>query len=153
MKVREMMTRKFASVGPDSTLTDAARLMWECDCGFVPVVDLQSGNLVGVVTDRDACMAAYTQGTPFGTIRVATAMAKKVHTCRAEDDVSKAQELMRRNQLRRLPVLDKAGKLVGVLSLSDLVRVTEKSRSAALRKELCSTLAAVTRPRASAATA
>src|SRR5262245_37188895 len=106
MKIREAMTEKFSLVGPDASLTDAARLMWETDCGFVPVVDPQSGSLVGVLTDRDACMAAYTQGLPFGAIRVGSAMAKKVHTCRADEDVKKAHDQMRRHQLRRLPVLD-----------------------------------------------
>jgi CBS domain-containing protein len=72
---------------------------------------------IGFLTDRDICMAAYTQGKPLVAPEVDGAMARKVVCCRAEDDLDSAAQLMRQNCTRRLPVTDREGVLVGLLSI------------------------------------
>src|SRR5262249_40110788 len=107
------------------TLNEAARIMWERDCGFVPVVaDRSDPRLVGVITDRDICMAAYTKGEPLGAIRIGDVMAKSVMSCRAADEIGTAERVMQQAQVHRLPVVDGAQRLVGVLALADIARAT-----------------------------
>ena len=84
MKVRQVMSREVSVCGQEASLSEAAVLMWSRDIGFLPVVDGER-RLIGIVTDRDACMAAYTRGQPLSAIRVDLAMAKKVHVCHEED--------------------------------------------------------------------
>ena len=119
MKVEQIMNRGVKTCGPQDSLNRAAQIMWEEACGAVPVVDEQS-RPIGFLTDRDICMAAYTQGKPLDALRVETAMARKVVSCGVEDDLGSAAQLMRQNRTRRLPVIDHNGELVGLLSLDDL---------------------------------
>ena len=77
MKVQEAMTRNVAACGVRDMLNRAAQLMWECDCGSVPVVD-EAGNVCGMITDRDICMAAYTQGLPLDQILVRSTMSPRL---------------------------------------------------------------------------
>ena len=119
MKVEQIMNREVKSCRPQDSLNKAARIMWEAHCGAVPVVD-DRRRPVGFLTDRDICMAAYTQGKPLEQMRVETAMARKVVSCTAEDDLASAAQLMRRSRTRRLPVTDRDGTLVGLLSLDDV---------------------------------
>jgi CBS-domain-containing membrane protein len=99
----------------------AAQIMWENDCGCVPVIDAE-GNVVGILTDRDICMAAYTQGRPLYEMTVASAASNKVFTVSEEDNLHQAEKLMHDFQVRRLPVLDAQHHLVGVLSIGDFAR-------------------------------
>ena len=119
MKVEQIMNRDVKTCRPQDSLNKAAQLMWQEPCGAVPVVDDQR-RPIGFLTDRDICMAAYTQGRPLPEIRVETAMAHKVVSCTAEDDLGSAAQLMRQHRTRRLPVIDQEGTLVGLLSLDDL---------------------------------
>jgi len=96
-------------------------LMWEHDCGCVPVVD-SGGHVIGMLTDRDVCMGAYTQGRPLAAIPVITAMSPDVFSCRPEDTVASAERLMWAKQVRRLPVTDDAGRLMGLITLNDIAR-------------------------------
>ncbi|MGO9057743.1 MAG: CBS domain-containing protein [Candidatus Binataceae bacterium] len=113
------MNRDVKVCGPHDSLNRAAQIMWEHACGPVPVVDERS-KPIGFLTDRDVCMAAYTQGKALEALRVDAAMARKVVSCRAEDDLNSAAQVMRQNQVRRLPVTGSDGTLVGLLSLDDL---------------------------------
>ncbi len=119
MKVEQIMNRDVKTCRPEESLSKAAQIMWHEPCGAVPVVDDQS-RPIGFLTDRDICMAAYTQGRPVHEIRVETAMAHKVVSCTSEDDLGSAAQLMRQHRTRRLPVIDQHGTLVGLLSLDDL---------------------------------
>jgi CBS domain-containing protein len=117
------MTKDVATCGPDDSLNRAAQLMWERDCGFVPVVEsAERRRVVGVVTDRDACMAAYTRGRPMAEIRVGDVMSTGVCACRASEDLAAAEETMREAQVHRLPVVDDSDQLLGVISLADIAR-------------------------------
>lgn len=146
MKVSDLMTCDVKSCLADEQLTRAAQIMWEGDCGFVPVVDSEN-RVIGVVTDRDTCMAAYTKGLSLDAIRVRDAMAGEVCSCSAQDDVERALSVMEKRQVRRLPVVDEAMKLVGILSLNDLAREADRQRTRGGkqlgRAQVASTLAAV----------
>ena len=119
MKVHELMRGGVETVQGEDSLASAAKIMWERDCGAVPVVDAQ-GKLSGIVTDRDACIAAYTQGRALDQIRVLVAAAKLVFAVRPEDSIEMAEDVMRRMRVRRLPVVDGSSRVVGLLSLADL---------------------------------
>ncbi len=100
--------------------------MWEHDCGIVPVVD-GDGRVVGVVTDRDLCMAAHFQNRPLSDIPLAGVMAQEVCTCVADDDVVQAERVMAEKQIHRLPVVTDDGSLIGILSLADVARQTRNT--------------------------
>jgi len=130
MKVEQLMVKNMAACRPESTLEEAARIMWERDCGFVPVIESgQSTKVVGVITDRDACMAAYTRGAPLKDLRVADAMAKVVWSCRPSDSIEEAERRMAEARVRRLAVVDESSQLLGVLSLADLAREAFQERA------------------------
>jgi CBS domain-containing protein len=152
MLVESLMTRDVEVCGPDSTLGDAAGVMWRRDCGVVPVVE-EDGRVVGVVTDRDICMALSMRGQRAGEVRVAEVMTKGVETCTPVDDVGEALEAMARRQVRRLPVVDSRGRLVGILSLNDIIRRTRKGKSKkrVSRRAALAALRAVCAPHGSAA--
>ena len=120
MKVADLMTRAVRACTIHDSLNAAARIMWDHDCGCAPVVDAH-GRLAGIVTDRDVCMAAYTQGVPLAAIPVERAMSARVVSCARGDDLETAHRLMRTHLIHRLPVVDSRGHLLGILSLSDLV--------------------------------
>lgn len=125
MKIEDAMSKNVAVCVPDETLNEVARIMWDWDCGIVPILaDRSDPRLVGVITDRDICMAAYTKGQPLGAIRIGDVMTKVVTTCRAADEVGTAERVMQQAQVHRLPVVDGARRLVGILSLADIARAS-----------------------------
>ena len=147
MNVQEIMTRPAVTCRPGDTLNTAAQIMWEQDCGAVPVVD-DGGKLVGLVTDRDICMAALTRGSALSAIPVAHAMAKQVYACEVGDSVGAAELLMSDKQIRRVPVVDGDNRPVGLLSLADIARhATATGQKNGLEREVTRTLASICRPR------
>jgi len=134
------------SCKPSDRLTVAAALMWDHDIGFLPVVDEQD-EIVGTITDRDICMAAYTDGRAILEIPVSTAMATHVYTTAADATVEDASGVMRVAQIRRLPAVDEAGKLVGVLSLNDCARYAAAKAGKGLREDVALTLGRICTPR------
>lgn len=153
MKIEQLMTREVRVCTEADMLSRAAQLMWEFDCGCIPVIRADGdGRLAGVVTDRDIAMAAYTQGKQLWAIPVGTAMSHKVVACHANDGISQAEALMRDNRVRRLPVVDQNERLVGILSLNDLAREAQRGTAAGKRAEVSEegvskTLASVCQPR------
>ena len=119
--VRSIMSRDVATCSMGDTLHRAAQLMWERDCGAIPVVDAE-GRLAGIVTDRDLCMAAYTQSRPLTDIAVASVLSRRVHSCSPTASLDQAVASMRAERVRRLVVVDGSQKVVGMLSLADLAR-------------------------------
>jgi CBS domain-containing protein len=120
MKVREVMTKNASFCGPESTLEKASFLMQKNNCGFLPVVG-DGGNVVGVVTDRDMCIALGTRNRKPSDVRVWDVMPRKLFTCMEGDDVHCALKTLRAARIRRLPVIDRDSSLVGVLSIDDIV--------------------------------
>jgi CBS-domain-containing membrane protein len=95
--------------------------MWDHDCGSLPIAD-HRGHIIGMVTDRDICMAAYTQGRPLREIRVTVAGSAPVHSVPPDASIAFAYQVMKMHRVRRLPVIDRGGNLVGMVSLGDIVR-------------------------------
>lgn len=127
MRIDQIMTSPVYTCHPEEHLDAAARIMWERDTGFVPVVD-EADRPVGVITDRDICMAAYTRGIPVASIRVWEAMSQKLHSVKETESVGTAESIMRKHRVRRLPVVGHDGAVVGVLSLNDIALVTSSPR-------------------------
>jgi CBS domain-containing protein len=127
MKVEQIMSRNVRTCSSEDSLNTAARIMWENDCGCVPVVD--AGNhVMGMLTDRDISMAAYIQGRRLNDMSVSSAMSRDVFTCQPDDNVTAAGEVLRMHRIRRLPVVDKSGVLVGLLSLNDIACEAQHER-------------------------
>ena len=131
-RIEKLMHRPAVTCHVNDSLANAARLLWEQDCGALPVVD-ERGRVVAMITDRDICMAAYTQGLPLQSIQVRSAMSHSLYSCRPSDPVVEAEKQMGENQVRHLPVLDEQGQVLGILSLNDLTR--EAGRSAGGRAQ------------------
>ncbi|HXW04970.1 MAG TPA: CBS domain-containing protein [Vicinamibacterales bacterium] len=123
MKVQELMTSQPETCGVDTNLAAAVQLLWDADCGILPVVDA-GRHVIGVITDRDICIALGTRNLRASDIRVGEAMTGTVETCQLDEDVRKALERMRDRGVRRLPVVDSEGVLTGILSLDDAVLAT-----------------------------
>ena len=121
MKVKDVMTTNVRTCSTSDSLATAAQLMWDHDCGCVPVLNEQ-GRVVGMLTDRDICMAAFFQGAPIAGIQVSAVISGQLFDCTSDDGLSAAERIMREKKVRRLPVLNEEGRLVGLLSLSDLAR-------------------------------
>lgn len=143
MKVQHVMTKDARCCRPEDDLAAAARLLWTGDCGVLPIVVGEGRRVVGMLTDRDVCMAAWTQGRPLSEIPVEVAMAQEVVTCRADDDVSEVLERLRTRHVRRLPVVDDAGQLLGIISLVDIARGAERPGSSCTLADVAATLVAI----------
>lgn len=128
MKVVDMMMGTPYFCRPETNLGSATEMMWTGNCGFLPVVG-NEGKVVGVVTDRDICIALGTRGRPSGEVTVADVMSQKVYSCGPDDDVRMALGTMRDGRLRRLPVISKEG-LVGVISMDDILLRADASGAA-----------------------
>src|SRR5262249_15657446 len=139
MNVERVMNREVRACRPDDTLNRAAQLMWDNTCGCVPIVS-ERDRPIGILTDRDICMAAYTQGRPLTEITVPSSTAHTVITCRTEDDVHPVIDLMRENAIRRMPVVDSDGRLRGIVSLDDLAAESLRSLRGAINRELTNRL-------------
>ena len=150
MRVRDCMTTDLVTCHPEDSDAHAAQLMWERDCGVLPVVD-ESDRIVGMVTDRDICMGAYTKGETFSTLRVRDAMASEVHHCSPADTLEDALNVMARFQVRRIPVVDDDQHLVGLLSMNDVTlaidQLRDRSEKDYLTTAALETLAAICIPR------
>lgn len=128
MKVRELCPLYVASCSPEATLATAAGLLWEHDCGILPVVD-RDYKVLGVITDRDICMAVAARDEAAASTPVAEVMSAPVHTVRFEDSAAHALLLMREHHVRRLPVTDGNGVLEGILSLTNLALAAEEPKA------------------------
>ena len=126
MKVKHLMTKDPTCCVPSDTAQRAAAIMRDEKVGIVPVIENeQSRRLVGVVTDRDLCMNVVAEGRDPNTVAVEACMTTTVVSCAAGDAVTKATELMKDNQVRRVPVVDEHGALAGIVAMADLVERAE----------------------------
>ncbi len=123
MKIQEIMTRDPATVTPGTTVRDAAKLMQREDTGILPVVESEgTKRLVGVVTDRDIAIRVVAEGRD-GNTRVSEVMSTgRLATLRPDADVDDAMETMTDEQVRRVPIVDERGSLVGIVAQADIVR-------------------------------
>lgn len=119
MAIKDIMTADVKTCSPSANLAEAAALMLDADCGFLPVVD--QGKLVGVVTDRDLYIALATRNVKASDLRIGDVAKKEVWTCNPDDDVHAALKTMTTRRVRRLPVVGFGGTVVGIVSMNDLV--------------------------------
>ena len=121
MTVRELQTSNVKTVSPDTDLAVVAKLMWEGDCGAVPVVT-DDRKVIGMITDRDICIASATRSKPPAEIRASEVISTNhgIHAVKPDDDVRIALRAMRKHRVRRLPVLDREQRLTGIVSINDL---------------------------------
>ncbi|HMC56760.1 MAG TPA: CBS domain-containing protein [Gemmatimonadaceae bacterium] len=129
MKIQDVMTRDPSCVTPDTPARDAARLMKDEDIGIVPVVDGDGRQLVGVVTDRDIAIRLVAEGRESST-RVRDVMSRDtLATCRPDGDLDEVMDLMAQEQVRRVPIVDERGSLVGIVSQADVVRASNDGKA------------------------
>ena len=128
MQVKDVMTKGAEVVRPDATLQEAANKMRSLDIGPLPVCD--GDKIIGMLTDRDITVRATAEGLDPKQTRVREVMSKELITCLEDQDVKEAAELMQSKQIRRVPILNKDKRLVGMLSLGDLANRIQDSKLA-----------------------
>ena len=129
MKAREIMTRDPRTITPDARLQEAARLMRDENVGLIPVVEgANSRNLVGVITDRDIAIRVVAEGRDVTSSTVRDAMSTGLQTCREDDNVAEVMDLMGREQVRRVPIVDEGGGLIGIVAQADVVLQANNDR-------------------------
>lgn len=146
MKIEDVMTQRVVAARADTDLSHVARLMWDNDCGCVPVVDAED-KVVGLVTDRDVTMSAHFKGHGLRELLVGSCMAAEVVTCQPKDDVLAVVKLMGQRRVRRVPVTDANGHLLGLVALADLFSSAAKASAKeqkALHAGLVAALTAIT---------
>jgi CBS-domain-containing membrane protein len=120
MKIANVMTDNVKSCTADMNLAAVTQLLWEHDCGVIPVVNERS-EVIGILTDRDICIALGTRNQAASTLTAGDVMSRDVLTCAPEDDCADVLQMMARRRIRRTPVAAIGGVLKGIVSLNDLV--------------------------------
>ncbi len=120
MNVQALMNPNVKSAGTGASVADVIVIMQVNDCGAIPIVD-EENKVVGIITDRDICLSLGPRRLPAAGIAVTDMMSKKVYACGPDEEVSAALETMKNKKVRRLPVIDDEGRLVGILSMDDVV--------------------------------
>jgi len=144
MTLRDVMTPKVEVVHPDATLQEAAQKMKALDVGTIPVCD--GDRLVGIVTDRDMAIRAIADGRDPNTTQVRSVMTPDVVYCFEDQDVAEAARRMQERQIRRLLVLNREKRLVGIVSLGDLASQAERQGGEREEELAEETLEAVSEP-------
>lgn len=143
MTIKELMTSNVKACDAETNLATVATMMWDGDCGAIPVVN-EERHVVGMITDRDICIAAATRSASPSDLRVREAMSDRLYACRSTDDVQAALRTMKEQRVRRLPVLDQQGHLAGIISINDLVAEAGLRRGAEVPgEELLETLKSI----------
>jgi CBS domain-containing protein len=120
MRVYSVMKREPRTCTPETDLATAGRTMAQVDCGFLPVIDA-GRRVVGLITDRDICLGVTLRDELPSAIRVKDVISGEVYSCTADEEITEALNTMREFGVRRLPVVDMAGRIEGILSLDDIV--------------------------------
>ncbi len=144
MKVKKLMKTDVGCCSSDDDLTKVIGIMLLKDCGAVPVVD-DENKLVGIVTDRDICLAIGKLDQKTSEINIGDIMKNRIVACSADDELKTALKKLKRFKVRRLPVVDKNRKIVGILSITDFLVSLKKDKS--IRKKVYSTLKAIGKPK------
>lgn len=142
MRVRDVMAKMPKSCASGMNLAQAADLMWTGRCGALPVVD-DEGDVIGILTDRDICLRVATRDCRPSEMTAGEAMTRRVAVCHPDDDIHSALKTMRSRKVRRLPVVSSEGRLVGMLSVSELLphaRHIDGSRPELSHQDIVSTL-------------
>jgi CBS domain-containing protein len=147
MRIEDLMTRNVHTCFADDTLEQAAHAMWDWDIGCLVVIDPHR-RPIGMITDRDLAMAAYTQGVPLRDALVSSAMATQLITCYPGTSVHELEIKLQEAQIRRVPVVNSAGILIGIVTLADIAHSAQMSRSPITElPAVATTLAGITQRR------
>jgi CBS domain-containing protein len=130
MKIKDVMTPNAKAIWLTESLSDAAQLMWDNDCGILPVIK-DGRKVVGLITDRDICMATAIRSSDPSSISVEEVMTGEVYAVEPEDDLDRALQLMQEHRIRRVPVVNTEGELEGILSMNDVVLKAAETEGAA----------------------
>lgn len=145
MKVKKIMTTDVGFCALDDSLLKAVEIMRQKNCGVVPAVDTEN-RLAGIITDRDICLAAAdAPNRKISAIKAEEIIGGEVISCEPEDKIEAALKKMRKHQIKRLAVVDKDNQIVGILSITDVLRSAGKDK--ALKKLLFRTLSSIFEPR------
>jgi CBS domain-containing protein len=147
MKVEELMTRNVKTCHRGTNLAEVASVLWESDCGALPVVD-EDDKVVGIISDRDICLAVATKGRLASEVAVGEITSgRPVFTCRSNDSIQDALATMQMQQIRRIPVVNQENRIEGILSISDVVLAAQKeawgNQQGVSNNEAISTLKAI----------
>jgi CBS domain-containing protein len=134
MRIKQLMSADVRSCREETNLADVAKLMWDADCGIIPVVDSEQ-HLVGVITDRDICMATATRDSTPAALSAGAVMSRDVFCCSDNDDARKVVAVLKDRRVRRLPVVDQQRQLTGIISMNDLVAEASCARDAVIPGE------------------
>jgi CBS domain-containing protein len=145
MRAHELMTRRVATVHPASSVERAARLLEECDCGSLPVVS-DNGVLVGMVTDRDIVTRIVARGREVRSAIVADCMTEHVFACYGSETVGECMRQMAHHRVRRMPIVDERGRLIGILAQGDLARHARRNVGADEGRAVAEVLGDVSQP-------
>jgi predicted transcriptional regulator len=145
--VRSIMSKTVRSCSANDPLNHAAQVLWETNCGAAPVVAADQ-SLIGMITDRDICMACYTQGRALWESTVESAMSKQVYSCSPDHPIQRVLEIMSTRRVRRVPVTTESGHIAGVVALADVARWVQSLHAGRVVAcdALVSTLAAISVP-------
>jgi CBS domain-containing protein len=144
MRASEVMTEDPETVTADTNLADAARKMRDLDVGIIPVVESEnSRRLKGVITDRDIAVRAVAEGKDANSTRVGDVMTSGVETCNKNDTLRDVMSVMEREQVRRVPITDREGRLVGIIAQADIATDLDSPRS---RKRVARTVESISEP-------
>ena len=141
MLVKDIMKKAVATCAPEGDLASVIEIMRERDCGFLPVVD-SHGIVVGVITDRDICLAGGAKHRALARVSVKETMSHPVFSCFADENLKVVLATMAKHRVRRLPVLNKSGHLEGALSVDDIVQAPQR-RGAPTAEEVVAALKGV----------
>lgn len=143
MKVTNVMQKDVKTCGLDDTLESVALMMWNNDCGSAPVID-QSGTPLGIITDRDITMSCALNHKPLWELRTREVTNNRpLYTCNENDDISAALETLQTHRVRRLPVVNDAGHLHGLISIDDIVACSQEKMPGMSFQDTMNTLKAV----------
>jgi CBS domain-containing protein len=152
MQVKDLMTANVSSCHPENNLAELTEMMWNQRCGALPIVD-DSGKVMGVITDRDICVALGTRNIRASDVLARDVSPSKCYRCGPADDVRDALKTMATEEVSRLPVVDAAGKLLGMLSIDDVTFHAAYGCSSLNDRELINAIAAIREDRIHHATA
>ena len=133
-RIRDIMTSNPSTIEPNKTVVDAARIMKQEDAGVVPVTE--NGRLTGMVTDRDIAIRVVAAGKDPKSTAVHEVASKNLVTLDPEQDLDEALRLMAQHQVRRLPVVEEDGRLVGVVAQADVARVGDDTKTGQVVQEI-----------------
>lgn len=133
MNVNDAMVTNVFTCTPDAKMDSVARMMWDNDCGSIPVVD-EANIPVGIITDRDIAMGSALQHKPLWDITAQSICNhRQLYSCKMTDDIHKAVDIMMAHSVRRLLVTDRKGRLAGIVSLGDILACTDAANGAGLK--------------------